>query len=160
MVKRRFFTFALGFVLWPCIGCGSKPPYEGKTVAQLRKMLQSPEVATQAQGAFGLSLHGAAAEPAAEALGDALRSSAPLVRQNAALALGKIGPGASAELPKLVAALQDAEWPVRRQAALSLSALGPAARFHVAVLAVAGPIVTVELQHQTTSVARPATSQP
>jgi HEAT repeat protein len=47
-----------------------------------------------------------------------------LVRQNAALALGQIGPDARAAVPALGEALGDSEWAVRRQAALALGHIG------------------------------------
>jgi hypothetical protein len=108
-------------------GCGRKP-YEGKTVAELRQMLRDPSPAVQAQGAFGLSRMGPAAKDAASDLIDSLKKD-PFVRQNAALALGAIGPEAASDsVPALVELLHDSEWTVRRQAAAALGELGPAAR--------------------------------
>src|SRR5919204_4327625 len=101
-------------------GCGRSPPYEGKTVTQLERMLHDPSPRAQAQGAYGLSLKGPEALPAAPALADLLDSPDPLVRQHAALALGKIGPEAHAAVPALTKALGDPEWTVRRHAALAL----------------------------------------
>src|ERR1700687_5605126 len=80
-------------------GCHSKP-YEGKSVADLQKMLEDPNPSVQAQGAFGLSQMGPAAEEAVPALIECLKKET-LVRQNAALALGAIGPGASEAVPAL-----------------------------------------------------------
>ena len=51
-----------------------------------------------------------------------------LVRQNAALALGAIGPAAESAVPALSEALGDSEWAVRRQAAIALGEVGPAAK--------------------------------
>src|SRR6516165_3447043 len=76
------------FIFLFAAGCGSRPPYEGKSVAQLEKMLQDADPAVQAQGAFGLSQHGPAAKEATPALAMALKSEQVAVRQNAALALG------------------------------------------------------------------------
>jgi hypothetical protein len=45
------------------LGCGRKP-YEGRSVAELEAMLNDPNPTVQAQGAFGLSRHGAEAAPA------------------------------------------------------------------------------------------------
>jgi HEAT repeat protein len=107
-------------------GCHSKP-YEGKSVSELQKMLQDPKPGVQAQGAFGLSQMGPAAEEAVPGLIDCLKKET-IVRQNAALALGAIGPGASEAVPGLIELLGDPEWIVRRQAAVSLGQIGPAAR--------------------------------
>jgi HEAT repeat protein len=109
------------------VGCSRKPPYEGRSVAELQRMLDDPSPAVQAQGALGLGLHGAEAQPAVPALARALRSSDTLVRQQAALALGQIGVADEA-VPALVAALADPEWTVRRQAAVALGQIGPPAR--------------------------------
>src|SRR6266446_178748 len=89
------------------LGCGGKPPYEGKSPAQLIRMLENADPKVQAQGAFGLSLLGPAGKPAVPALADKLKSPDSLVRQNAALALGKIGPDAVDAVPALVEALHD-----------------------------------------------------
>jgi HEAT repeat protein len=114
--------------------CGTKPPYEGKSVAQLEEMLQSSETATQLQGAYGLSQRGAEAKPAVPRLIELLRSRHVLVRQNAVYALGKIGPAAAAAVPGLIRTLGDSDWRMRRQAALALGEIGPAARIAVADL--------------------------
>jgi HEAT repeat protein len=110
-------------------GCG-KPalPHEGKSVAQLERMLQDADPVVQAQGALGLSEHGPAAKGAAPALAELLHSPHSVVRQNAALALGKIGPEAREAVPALTEALDDADWTVRRQAATALGEIGPDAR--------------------------------
>jgi HEAT repeat protein len=114
--------------------CGTKPPYEGKSLAQLENMLKSPDPNTEVQGAYGLSLLGAEASPAVPTLSERLHSPHTLVRQNAAFALGKIGPPAQAAVPDLVRTLHDPEWTIRRQAALALGEIGPAARSAVADL--------------------------
>jgi HEAT repeat protein len=107
-------------------GCGKKPPYEGRSVAELERMLDDPDPQVQAQGAFGLGRHGAEAAPAVPALARSLRSPEVLVRQQAALALGEIGAAGEA-VPALAGALSDSEWSVRRQAAVALGQIGPAA---------------------------------
>src|SRR5262245_6340164 len=107
-------------------GCSHKPPYEGRSVAELERMLDDPDTNVQVQGAYGLGLHGAEAAPAVPALVRSLRSPSPLVRQNAALALGEIGVAGEA-VPALAAALADSEWTVRRQAAIALGQIGQAA---------------------------------
>jgi HEAT repeat protein len=107
-------------------GCGGKP-YEGKSLAELQQMLRDPSPTVQAQGAFGLSRMGPAAKNAVPALIECLKKD-PLVRQNAALALGAIGPEAASEcVPALVELLHDSEWTVRRQATAALGELGPSA---------------------------------
>jgi HEAT repeat protein len=121
---------ALGLVLAAGLAasCSHKPPYEGRSVAQLEEMLRSKEANTQIQGACGLGLWGAEAGPAVPTLIDLLNSRNPLVRENAAMALGKIGPEARAAVPGLIQMLQDPKWVLRRQAALALGGIGPAAR--------------------------------
>ncbi len=119
----------LRFVLLLAIlaGCGRKPPYVGRSVAELERMLDDTNPTVQVQGAHGLSLHGAEARPAIPALAHALKSSNGLLRQQAALALGEVGAEETA-IEALVLALHDSEWTVRRQAAVSLGKIGPAAR--------------------------------
>jgi hypothetical protein len=109
------------------LGCKGKPPYEGRSVSELQRMLADPDPKVQAQGAFGLSLKGAEAEPATPALIKATASSDALVRQQACIALGKIGPVAKEATPALTTALADPEWVVRRQAAMALGQIGPLA---------------------------------
>jgi HEAT repeat protein len=117
-------------VLWSLVlgliaGCGHKPPYEGKSVTQLERMLRDGDPDAQSQAAYGLSLHGPDAAQAVPALVDALASSHALLRQNSALALGRIGPAARAAVPALTDVLRDPEWTVRRQAAMALGEIGP-----------------------------------
>src|ERR1051326_6918831 len=76
-------------------GCQNKSPIEGKSPAELEKMLNSSDPAVQAQGALGLSRRGEQAAPAVPSLIEALKRPDPLVRQNSALALGAIGPAAA-----------------------------------------------------------------
>jgi HEAT repeat protein len=121
--KRRLVVCC--FLLAMLAGCGHKPPYEGKSAAQLKHMLKDGDADTQAQGAYGLSLLGPEAAEAVPALADALASPHSLVRQNAALALTRIGPASRAAVPALTQALRDTEWTVRRQAAMALGEIGP-----------------------------------
>jgi HEAT repeat protein len=109
-------------------GCSSKPPHQGRSVAQLERMLADPDPRTQVQGAYGLGVLGSEAAPAVPALAQALKSPDPLVRQQAATALGEIGPGAARATPDLATALSDPEWAVRRQAAVSIGNIGPPAK--------------------------------
>jgi len=110
-------------------GCGKAvPPYEGRTVEDLRRQLGEADANRQAQAATGLSLHGAAALPALPELVPLLKGESPLARQQAALALGAIGPEAADAVGPLTQVLSDPEWAVRRQAALALGKLGPSAK--------------------------------
>jgi HEAT repeat protein len=106
--------------------CG-RLPYEGKSVAQLEAMLRSPDVNTQVQGAYGLSLLGGEARAAVPTLIEVLQNGSTLARQHAALALGKIGPDARDAVPALTAMLRDRDWLLRRHAAIALGEIGPEA---------------------------------
>ncbi len=121
MPPRRAIWLLLGLLL----GCGHRPPYEGRSVAELEHMLDDPNPTVQAQAAYGLSRHGAESRPALPALTRALRSPDALVRQQTALALGEMG--AEEAVPALIEALRDSEWSVRRQAAVALGKIGPPA---------------------------------
>ena len=110
------------------LGCSSRPPYQGRSVAELERMLADPDPRVQTQGAYGLGLLGDEAAPAVLSLAQALKAADPLVRQQAANALGEVGPGAASASADLATALTDPEWAVRRQAAVSLGRIGPAAR--------------------------------
>jgi HEAT repeat protein len=117
---------------WPRIvilvlacGCGRPaPPHEGKTVAQLRAMLDDARPAVQAQGALGLSLHREKAGEAVPRLTELLDSPDGLVRRQSVLALGKVGAEARPSLPSLVKLLNHDDWATRRQAALALADIG------------------------------------
>jgi HEAT repeat protein len=124
----RRLTIIAAFILVTASGCGDRAlPHEGKTVPELEKMLASSDTNAQAQGALGLSQHGAAAKSAVPALTELLSSPKAAVRQQAAHALGRIGPDAAEAVPALTTALADREWAVRRQAALALGGIGEAA---------------------------------
>ncbi len=128
-------ALAVGFSVLLLVSCSSRPPYEGKSVAQLEAMLKSSEPAKQVQGCYGLALGGEKSGPAVPALIELLHSPNTLLRQNAALALGKIGPAAGAAVPALTQTLSDSDWRVRRQAALALGGIGPEAAPATAELA-------------------------
>ena len=113
--------------------CRARAPYEGKSVAQLERMLRDPNPAVQAQGAYGLSRLGAEARSAVPSLIAALKMDTR-VRQNAALALCQIGPDARDAVPALCEALGDSEWAVRRQAALALGKIGSEAQRAIPLL--------------------------
>src|SRR5260370_32916039 len=87
-------SLLLFLILLATSGCRSKAPYEGKSVAQLGRMLQDSDTKVQVQGAFGLSELGTQPRKAMPDLLDALKNDDAPVRQNAAVALGKIGQGA------------------------------------------------------------------
>jgi HEAT repeat protein len=120
------YRIAMTGLLLLSIGCSRKPPYEGRSVAELERMLADPKPSVQAQGAFGLGLLGEKAKPAVPALVRALGSPDTLVRQQAALSLGQIGDAEA--VPALATALRDKEWTIRRQAAVALGSIGPPAR--------------------------------
>src|SRR5215472_16633891 len=113
---RRALLLAGLVALASCSG-KTRLPHEGKSVAELQRMLEDADPAVQAQGALGLSQHGAEAGAAVERLAELLASPDAVVRQHAALALGKIGSEARAAVPALIKGLSDGEWAVRRQTA-------------------------------------------
>ncbi len=106
------------------MGCGRKPPYEGRSVAELERMLDDSNPTVQMQGAFGLSKHGAEARPAIPAR--SVRCNRPIrcCASRRRLALGQIGAADGEAVPALAAALRDPEWTVRRQAAVALGRSG------------------------------------
>src|SRR5437868_4434108 len=61
------------------ISCAGRAPYEGRSVAELERMLRDSDSAVQVQGAYGLSLLGAEARAAVPTLAEALRSKNALV---------------------------------------------------------------------------------
>ena len=79
-------VFALG-------ACSSKAPYEGKSVAELERMLHDSDPAVQTQGAFGLSRLGPEARSALPALEKLGRDPDHLVRKAAQEALKNIRRG-------------------------------------------------------------------
>jgi HEAT repeat protein len=129
----RWSGVALILALASSSGCGSRPGFEGKSVAELEQMLADADPKVQAQGAHGLSLKGAEAAPAVRSLISALKSS-DVLREYAARALGQIGHAASAAVAALTDALQSPPWTVQRQAAIALGQIGPAAKSAVPAL--------------------------
>jgi len=87
---------------------------------------------TREAAARGLGLLGTNAVPAASELARALRQSEGRIRQEATLALARIGPAA---VPYLTDALRDALPQVRQAAAFALGEIGPPARGAVPLLA-------------------------
>jgi HEAT repeat protein len=114
--------------------CSSKLPYEGKSVAELEKMLKDEDPKVQARGAFGAGREPDKARQLVPALRGALASKDALVREYAAQALGQAGPGAAEAVAALTAALSDPEWTVQRQAALALGKIGSRAQSAVPAL--------------------------
>jgi len=91
-------------------------------------MLQSGNPGEQIKAASWVQQLGPKAAETAPALIAALKSEDLVVRQNAAAALGHLGPDAAqAAVPALTEALGDPEESVRRFAADALGNLGPAA---------------------------------
>src|SRR6266478_5636526 len=90
------FRKGFGIIFLLVVSCHTKGPTEGKSVAEFEAMVRGTDPTAQAQGAMGLGKLGPAASSAVPALIDALKSPAVLVRQNAALALGEVGPEARA----------------------------------------------------------------
>lgn len=88
---------------------------------------------TREAAARGLGLLGTNAAASASELALALRQSGGRIRQEAALALVRIGPAA---VPHLTEALRDASPQVRQAAAFALGEVGPAAREAIPLLAV------------------------
>lgn len=123
--------FVLMVALGSCAEQGPKPP----SVTELTAMLQGDDPKAQREAAHWVVHLGPKAADTAPALSAALKSPDMTVRQSAALALGRIGPGAAATVvPALTAALDDPEISVRRSAAESLGQLGPAARSAIPAL--------------------------
>jgi HEAT repeat protein len=87
-------------------------------------MLDDPAPSANAQGALGLSFHGAEAREAVPRLTTLLESPDGLVRRHAALALGAVGTDARPAVPTLVKLLSHDDWATRRQAAMALGAIG------------------------------------
>jgi HEAT repeat protein len=133
-LSRGGIAFALAVALAAVVGCRGRPPYEGRSVAELERMLRSDDPGVQLQGAHGLSLLGPEARDAVPALAEALKGSDSRVRQSAARALGAIGAEARDAVPALAGVLEDADWTVQRQAALALGEIGPPARSAAAAL--------------------------
>jgi HEAT repeats len=134
----KLFFASLACLMLVDSGCGRRRPYEGKSVAELTRMLQSDDSIKQVQGAFGLSQLGLQAKEAGPDLIIALKSNHTSVRENAALALGNISPETTIAVPALTEALRDPEMTVRRQAAVALGRLGPEAKVALPALERAG----------------------
>ena len=118
----------IGALVLVLVGCAGKPAHQGRSLAQLQRMLADPDPRIQSQGAHGLGLLGEEAAPAVAALAKALKAADPRVREEAARALGEIGPEAATAAAELAALLTDHELEVRYTAVKSLGLIGPEAR--------------------------------
>jgi HEAT repeat protein len=116
---------ALGLGALALLGCGQPKPFQERSLSELQQMLDDPSPTAQAQGAFGLGGHGAAAAPAVPQLVRLLESPDVVVRQAACATLGKIGPASAAAVPALVRALDDPEWIIRQQAVIAIGEIRP-----------------------------------
>ena len=94
--------------------------------------LNDPDIGVRWHAAVALAAIGPGA---VEPLNGALRSTVPETRQGAALALGRMGPGAAGALHALLGALEDPEAGVRERVAESLGLIGQGAAASV------GPLV-------------------
>ena len=104
---------------------GTIGPEARAAVPALAEALPTSEWYAQVMIAWALGRMGAAAAEAAPALAEVLGKSKDVwVKREVAVALGAIGPGASAALPQLKTALQDANAFVRVAAATSLVQVG------------------------------------
>lgn len=122
-------TFGFLVLLCPLVaaGCGTREP-RPPSVAELTEMLKKEDPPTQILAANWVVQLGPKAQATRPALIAALKSPDLQVRQNVALALGKLGPDAAADaVPALSAALNDPEILVQQAAATALGEFGPAA---------------------------------
>ncbi len=97
-------------------------------IDQMIHALQDGRAHVKINAARALGLRGDKAARAASGLGLLLRDSVPAVRREVALALGKLGAGASAAATELVGALGDGELDVAEAAGETITGLGQAAR--------------------------------
>ncbi|MCH5374255.1 MAG: HEAT repeat domain-containing protein [Planctomycetes bacterium] len=103
-----------------CLGTEAKP-----AMPLMREYLDDEDFHTQYWACRVLGAIGPEAEVAVPKLVSLLQGGVASVRRNAAIALGKIGPGIGDEaLKALIAALKDLSQPVREQAAIALGRLG------------------------------------
>jgi len=108
------------------VGCRSrKLPHEGKSVAELERMLATAIRVPRRKERWAGSAWGRG-RAGGPALFDGWRARTLWCDKQCALALGKIGPAARSAVPGLMRALNDPEWAVRRQAAVALGEIGPA----------------------------------
>src|SRR5262245_46554033 len=84
-------TPARGLLGLLMLGCQTKSPTEGKSVAEWIAQLGADNEMLQAQAGLALAKIGPEAAPAVPVLIETLKSKSTLVRQNACLALGNIG---------------------------------------------------------------------
>lgn len=117
------------------LGCSKDPSPVAPAPAELTTMLESGDPQVQMEAAQWVVSLGPKAAETTPALIAALKSRHMTVRQNAALALGHVGPDAAATaVPALTKALEDPETSVRQVAAETLGKIGPAARSAIPAL--------------------------
>jgi len=108
----------------PVLGNQSADP--AANVALQKALLEDADPAVRTAAARGLSVGGENSLPAVAALMTALASDeSPDVRQWSAIALGRIGTGASDAIPTLEAAQNDAERSVSSAATMALRQIRP-----------------------------------
>src|SRR4051812_22401592 len=115
-------TAGMAAYLWSHRSTAEQP--RTRTAADLVELLREPKLEARREAASGLAKLGTDAIVALTPLMGALADPDPLVRAEAAVALGRIGPLA---LPRLTASLDDPNPRVRRGVIQSLGLLGPAA---------------------------------
>ena len=111
---------------------GKLGPAAAPAVDDLVRVLEDPEENVRAEAVIALGRIASAA--AVPALVDRLRRDNGWVREEAARALGRIGPSARAAVPDLMHALRRDDPPVRRQAARALGRLGSEAALAIPAL--------------------------
>ncbi len=115
---RRFLLVALAVGL---CGCG------GKSTGDLVEQLHARDSSQRLHAIRDLEARTSETEVVVPALSEALRDQDVFVRRDAALALGRLGPGASDAVPYLLPALKDRDRAVRKAAAQALLQIDPQA---------------------------------
>jgi HEAT repeat protein len=116
-------------------GCRGEESPKPPSPTEMKAMLQGGDPKTQLEAAGWAGNLGPVAAELAPELIEVLASPEPTVRQQAAVALGRLGPQvAPTTVPALVKLLNDPEPGVQRAALTSLGQLGPAASPAIAEL--------------------------